>query len=153
MVSIISVLHEYFYSIFIICLLAVKWFKYCKVAIRIQLNSNLFTRVNDPTVLFLTIQFSRSHLFAHCFNIKQFYLTHREEPSNNNPARVNPGMFAVKGYSIFPRDSQTVTSPSDNLMSYQGHSLRIFTPPQRCSRCILQPQLAEFVRNVNKGLL
>ena len=29
------------------------------------------------TVLFLTIQFSVSHLFAHSLNVKQFYLTHR----------------------------------------------------------------------------
>ena len=43
----------------------------------IQLNiSYLFILLNDETVLFLTIQFSQSHLFALSLNVKQFYLTH-----------------------------------------------------------------------------
>ena len=34
------------------------------------------------------------------------------------------------------------TSPSDCLVSYPGHSLGVgLTPLQRCSQCILQPQL------------
>ena len=32
------------------------------------------------TVLFLTIWLNASHLFAHSFNVKQFYLTHRWDP-------------------------------------------------------------------------
>ena len=36
-----------------------------------------YPQLNDQTVLFLTIQFSISHLFAVCLNIKQFYLTYR----------------------------------------------------------------------------
>ena len=32
------------------------------------------------TVLFLTIQFSRSYLFAHSLNVKKFYLTHKWDP-------------------------------------------------------------------------
>ena len=38
------------------------------------------TLLNDQTVLFLTIQFSTSHLFAFSVNVKQFYLTHRYDP-------------------------------------------------------------------------
>ena len=52
-----------------------KVFKYCYVLQTIQLNSHLFTQLNDQTVLFLTIQFNLSHLFAHNLNVKSFYLT------------------------------------------------------------------------------
>ena len=46
--------------------------------VRIQSNiSHLFTQFNEQTVLFQTIQFSISHLFALSLNIKHFYLTHR----------------------------------------------------------------------------
>ena len=52
--------------------------KYCCVSLIIQLNiSHLFTQSNDQIVLFLLIQFSKRHLFAHSFNVKQFYLNHR----------------------------------------------------------------------------
>ena len=48
--------------------------KYCYVSLTIQLNmSFVYTQLNDQTVLFLTIQFSISHLFALILNIKQFY--------------------------------------------------------------------------------
>ena len=40
----------------------------------------MFTPLNGQIVLFLTIQFSLSHLFAHSLNMKQFYLTHRKDP-------------------------------------------------------------------------
>ena len=36
-----------------------------------------YTQLNDETVLFQTIQFSRSHLFALSLNVKHFCLTHR----------------------------------------------------------------------------
>ena len=53
-------------------------FKYCYKSLIIQLNiSHLFTQLNDQTVLFQTIQFRISHLFAHSLNVKLFYLTHR----------------------------------------------------------------------------
>ena len=54
------------------------------VSLSIQLNiSHLFRLLNDQTVLFLKIQFSISHFFAHRLNVKQFYLTHRLNPFNN----------------------------------------------------------------------
>ena len=37
----------------------------------------IYTQLDDQTVLFSTIQFSISHLFAHSLNVKQFHLTHR----------------------------------------------------------------------------
>ena len=52
-------------------------FKYCYVSLTIQLNISYYTHLNNQTVLFLAIQFSISYLFAHSYNVKQFYLTHR----------------------------------------------------------------------------
>ena len=37
----------------------------------------VYDLLNDPTVLFLTIQFSVSHLFSHNLNVKYFYMIHR----------------------------------------------------------------------------
>ena len=52
--------------------------KYWYVSLTIQLNIRfLFTLLKDKPVLFLIIQFSICHLFAHSLNVKQFYLTHR----------------------------------------------------------------------------
>ena len=52
--------------------------KYCCVLLTIQLNfSYLFTELYSQAVLFLTTQFSISHLFALSLNVKQFYLTNR----------------------------------------------------------------------------
>ena len=43
----------------------------------IKYHTFLNSQLNDQTVLFLTIQFSKSHFFAHSLNLKQLYLTHR----------------------------------------------------------------------------
>ena len=43
----------------------------------IKRQSYVYTQFNDQNVLFLTIQFNISHLFAIRLNVKQFYLTHR----------------------------------------------------------------------------
>ena len=42
----------------------------------IKHQSFIYIQLNGERVLFLTIWFNVNHLFAHCFNIKQFYLTH-----------------------------------------------------------------------------
>ncbi len=39
----------------------------------IKHQSFVYTQLNDETVLFQTIKFSVSHLFALCLNVKQFY--------------------------------------------------------------------------------
>ena len=47
-------------------------FKYCYVSLIIHLNiCLLFTQLNDEIVLFLTIQFRISHLFALSLNVKR----------------------------------------------------------------------------------
>ena len=57
----------------------VKWFQvllyYPNNSIKNQ--SFVYTQLNDETVLFLTIQFSISHLFTLSLNVKQYYLTDR----------------------------------------------------------------------------
>ena len=58
----------------LIILHTVKWFQ---VNNSIKYQSFVYTQLNDQTVLFLTIQFGISHLFAHNLNVNQFYLTHR----------------------------------------------------------------------------
>ena len=42
-----------------------------------QRQSLVYAQLNDQTVLFQTIQYSVSHLFALSLNVKQFYLTKR----------------------------------------------------------------------------
>ena len=70
-------------------------------------------------------------------NAVQFYSTHRQDPY-----QVLPGSNGNEGVLCIPQCcSITGTSPSDCLVSYSVHSLVFFTPLQRCSRCILQPQL------------
>ena len=58
-------------------------------------------------------------------------------------ARVDLGAMAMKRVLRIPQSSSTAgTSPSDCLVSYPGNSLGGGVPPlQRCSQCILQPQL------------
>ena len=54
------------------------------------------------------------------------------------------GSDSNEGVLHIPQSSSiTATSPSDCLVSYSGHSLEVgfFTPLQKSSRCILQPQL------------
>ena len=57
----------------------VKWFQEMLSNTNNSIKHQLFvyTRLNDQTVLFQTIQFNISHLFTVCINVKQFYLTHR----------------------------------------------------------------------------
>ena len=43
--------------------------KYCYVSLTIKHQSFVYTQLNDQTVLFQTIQFSVSHLFALSLNV------------------------------------------------------------------------------------
>ena len=77
----------------------------------------VYSQLNDQTVQSLTIQFSISRLFAHSLNAKQLYLTHRQDPIRCYHSRP-------ERYSAFPQSSSiTGASPSDDLVSYLGHSL------------------------------
>ena len=83
----------------------------------------------SQTVLIQTIQFS--------INMQIVLFNPLIGPYQVLPfrARVDLGAMAKKGCSAFPK-----APTSDHLVSYPGHSLgRCLTPPQRSSRCCLQP--------------
>ena len=88
----------------------------------------MIIQLNDQAVLFLTIQFSLSYLFALILNIKQFDLTYQLLPLQ---VRVDLGTMAMKGYSTFSKTSNTGASQSDCLMSYLGNSLGEVLPINR----------------------
>ena len=78
------------------------------------------------------------------------------------PGQSGPGSNGNEGGAPYSRKPRiTGTSPSDCLVSYPRHSFGGgLTPLQRCSQCILQPQLTgqglflakpchdRFIRNV-----
>ena len=66
----------------LICLHTVKWFKIllCITNSSIKHLSFVYTQLNDQTLLFQTIQFSISQLFALSLYVKQFNLTYALDP-------------------------------------------------------------------------
>ena len=55
-------------------------------------------QLNDQTVLFSTIRFSISHLFAFSLNVKHFYLTHRLNLSDATTlSQCGPGSDGTDG--------------------------------------------------------
>ena len=50
------------------------------IYIEYMICKHIFRYINDETVLFPTIQFSTSHLFALSLKVEQFYLNHRYDP-------------------------------------------------------------------------
>ena len=66
-----------------------------------------------------------------------------------------PGSNGNEGVLRIPQSSSTAgTSPSDCLVSYPGHSLGWgLTPLQRCSQCILQPQLTGQIIKTSEDFL
>ena len=94
-------------------------------------------------VLFQIIQFILSHL---CLQLKcQIYLFDLYIGPDQVPplkAWVNLGVMAMKGYSAFPRFQHywglIIRWFNVITRTFMGYSL---SPLQRCSQCILQPQL------------
>ena len=81
----------------------------------------MFTQLRDQTFLFLTIQFSISHLFALSLNVQHFYLT-----LDSSPGLSEPGSNGNEGVLRIPQNSSiTEASPSDCLVSYLGHLLGV----------------------------
>ena len=85
----------------------------------------VYIQLNDQIVLFQTIQFSISHLFALILNVKQFYLTHRKDLTGaTTPGQSEPRSDANEGVHHIPLSfGIREASPSDSLVSYPGHSL------------------------------
>ena len=99
----------------------------------IKHNSFVYILLNDHTVLFLKVQFSINHFLAHSLNVKQFYLTHREDTiCAITPGQSGPRNNVNEGVLHIPKSSKTGASPSDYFKSYQGHSLGVesLTPQQ-----------------------
>ena len=87
-------------------------------------QSFVYTQLNDQTVLFLTIQFSISHLCAQSLNDEQFYLTYRILPGATTPGQSGPGSDGNEGVFCIPQSSSiTWHSQSDWFLSYPGHLL------------------------------
>ena len=137
----------------LILLHTVKWFQ---ILLCITNNSNkhqsfVCTLLNDQAVLFQTIQFSISHLFAHSFNVKQFYLTHWLDPIwcyhsrpewtwewwewRNTPHSPKLQHYLILTIRLFSVISGTLVGGDEGGL----------TRLQRCSQCFLQPQSTELL--------
>ena len=73
------------------------WFKVllCIMNNSIKHQSSVYTQLNDHTVLFLTIQFSISHLFALSLNVKLSGAT--------TPGQSEPGSDGNEVYCAFSK--------------------------------------------------
>ena len=95
-------------------------------------------QLNVKTVLFQLIQFNISTQFSSIRPIDRTL-----SGAATTPGQSEPGSDGNKGVLHIPQSSSiTEALPSDCLVSYSEHSWGAdLTPLQRCSRCILQPQL------------
>ena len=83
-------------------------------------------QLNDQIILFLTIQFSISHLSALSLNVKQLNLTpiDRTISGVTNLGQSGPGINGNAVVLCIPQISSIYgASPSDSLVSCLGHSL------------------------------
>ena len=116
--------------------------KYCYVSLTIH-HSFVYTQLNNQTVLFQTIQFSISHLFALSLIVKYFHLTQIEDSVR---------CYHSWSEKTWERWQWRSTPHFPKLQHYWSLTIRLFsvifrvliekglTPPQRNSWCILQPQ-------------
>ena len=139
-----------------------KLFKQLYVTIQLSVNTVLMSKI----VLFEIIQLSINTQFKCKYGLSKTFLFQAIQFSQTvhfsismllvlvNPyigsyqvlplwGQSGPGSDGNEGVLRIPQSSSTAeTSPSDCLVSYPGHSLGGgLTPLQRCSQCILQPQL------------
>ena len=101
----------------------VKWFQVllCITSNSIEYQSFAYAQLNDKTVLFLTIQFSISHLLAQLKCQTVLF-----DPSGaSTPGQSGSWSDCNEEVLCIPQSSGiTGASPSDTLVSYLGHSLR-----------------------------
>ena len=91
------------------------------------------TQLSGKTVLFLTIQFNISHLFAHSLDDKQFYLTPGPKPIR---IREDLGATAMRGTQLSPKAPEQKRLQSDSLLSYQKTRLKWALPLWRDAICV-----------------
>ena len=105
----------------------VKWLQVlsCITNNSIKHQSFVYTQLNDQTVLYLTIQFSISHLFAHSLNNKtsSIWPIDRTPSDATTPGGSEPGSNSNEEILYIPQSSRIWASPSDCLVSYSGHFL------------------------------
>ena len=103
----------------LILLYTVKWFQVllCLTNNLIKYQSFVYIQLNDQTVLFLTIQFSRNHLFTLSLDVKQFYLIPRLDPTKcyHFGSEWTLEVMAMKGYSAFPK-APSLREPHDQIV-------------------------------------
>ena len=122
--------------------------KYCYVTNNsIKHHSFVYRQLNDQTVLFLTIQFNISHLFALSLNVKKFYWTHRLDssrcylsdpewtwewwlwrdthiPQSSSITGASPSDFLGKGFNSLQRSSRRILQP---LLTWQSNKFNLIT--------------------------
>ena len=104
----------------------------------------MFTQLHDQTVLFLTIQFSISHLIIVSLNVSFIWPTNRTLSGGTTLDQNEPGNDGnERALHILQRSNITGASPC--LFSIISRMLigRILPPQQRSSQCILKPQPTE----------
>ena len=121
----------------------VKWFKVlqCIINNSIKHQSFVYTQLDYQTVLFLTIQFSISHLIAHCLNVKHFYLTlsGATTPGQSGPESIgNEGVLSIPKAPVWLESHHQIALCHIKDTNWSGGCLTIL---QRYSLCFLQPQL------------
>ena len=123
----------------LIFLHTMKWFQ---VLLHITNNSLkyqlfIYTQLTDQTVIFLTIQLSISHLFAHSLNVKQFYLTHRTLSGATPPVQSGSGRNSNEEVFRIPQNSSltirlfSVVSRTlvGKVLSLQRDAVSVFFSP------------------------
>ena len=115
-------------------------------------QSFVYTQTNDQTVLFLTIQFSISHLFAYIVNFKQFYLSiSRILLGATSPGPSEPGVNGtlhspeLQGWSLTIRLFNII---SRILIMGMGLTLMHFTAPADWANMILVLLVRIFTKNL-----
>ena len=91
----------------------------------VKYQSFVYKHLNDQTVLFLAIKFSRAHLFALSLNVESpIWPIDRTLSGATTPGQSEPWSNGNKEGLHIPQSSyMTGTSPSDCLMPCPGHSL------------------------------
>ena len=91
----------------------------------IRHQSFVYSQLNNQTVLYLTIQFSISHLFALSFTAQLFYLIYRLDPIRCYYFKIEwtwePWQWRSTPYS----QSSSVGASTSHCLIYPGHSLGV----------------------------
>ena len=90
----------------------------------IKHQSFVYTQLNDRTILFLTIHFSIIHLFVLSLNVKQSYLSHRQDAIRCYHSRLE---FQVL-FAFFQTDWEFVITVLSSFLSFVfSSSLLLFS--------------------------